>query len=161
MNVCIPILEDQGLKSRVSGHFGSAPRFLLLDTAVSTTRVVENGDRVHAHGRCSPLAALRGEPLQSVVVGGIGKGALRRLCDLGVRVYRAPQAATVQDVVAALASQGLEELGLDGACMDGHGHQHAHGRGRGAGHGDGGRCGGGHGRRPVGDGRHGPHGGRR
>ena len=32
MNLCIPITEDQGLQSPVSGHFGSAPYFMIVDT---------------------------------------------------------------------------------------------------------------------------------
>ena len=31
MNVCIPINEDQGMKSEVCAHFGSAPAFLIVD----------------------------------------------------------------------------------------------------------------------------------
>ena len=32
MKVCVPVTHDQGLQSPVSGHFGSAPLFVLVDT---------------------------------------------------------------------------------------------------------------------------------
>jgi predicted Fe-Mo cluster-binding NifX family protein len=136
MNVCIPVTADEGLASRVSTHFGSAPLFLVVDTATGDCRAVANRNQHHGHGMCQPLASLAGERLDGILVGGIGRGALEKLRAAGIRVYLT-EAATVEATVAALAAGTLREVEPSEAC--------AH-------HGDGP-----HGHGPHG---HGPHGGR-
>ena len=130
MIICIPVKEDLGLQSAVYGHFGSAPHFLLVDSASGALRCLDNGNQHHAHGMCQPLKALQGEPVDAVVVGGIGMGALNRLNAAGVRVFQA-QMPTVGETVAAMGRGELPEMTLEGTC----GHHH------GAGHGHGGGCG--------------------
>ena len=74
MNICIPVNADEGLASPVCAHFGSAPFFMIIDTASGACRALPNGNQHHAHGMCQPLAALAGENLDAIVVGGIGMG---------------------------------------------------------------------------------------
>ena len=63
MHICIPVLDDRGLDSQVSAHFGSAPGFMIVDTESGSCRLIGNGNQHHAHGMCQPLAALAGEPV--------------------------------------------------------------------------------------------------
>jgi predicted Fe-Mo cluster-binding NifX family protein len=35
MNVCFPVMENQGMESEVYGHFGSAPGFVIVDIVTS------------------------------------------------------------------------------------------------------------------------------
>jgi len=79
MKVCIPIARDYGLESTVYGHFGSAPQFVVADTETGEIKPLDNRDRDHQHGRCSPLQAIAGEKIDAVVVGGIGAKALQGL----------------------------------------------------------------------------------
>jgi predicted Fe-Mo cluster-binding NifX family protein len=125
VQLCIPVIEDRGLESRVSGHFGSAPGFMIVDTDSGQRELVTNTNAHHAHGMCQPLAALAGHAVDAVVVGGIGGGALMRLRSAGIVVYRASR-PTVGELVAALAAGTLEEVGLEGACASHHGHHHSH-----------------------------------
>lgn len=122
MNICIPITEDQGLRSPVSEHFGSAAFFMLVDTDTRACRVVPNGNPHHSHGVCQPLAALAGERFDGLVVGGIGAGALQRLQAAGIRVYLVAQ-ASVEQVLLALQDGSLPEATATDACC---GHQHGH-----------------------------------
>jgi predicted Fe-Mo cluster-binding NifX family protein len=152
MNLCIPVLKDDGLESRLSGHFGSAPCFAIVDSETRACRVVPNANRHHGHGGCHPVAALAGLDVQGVLVGGIGAGALSHLQAAGLRVWKA-DGATVDAALAAFAAGAPAELTPAGACVHhdhGHGHGHGHGQGQGHGHGQG--LGGG-------QGLHGPHGG--
>jgi predicted Fe-Mo cluster-binding NifX family protein len=136
MKICIPVTEDRGSESPLSAHFGSAPLFAVVDTESDACRTIANGDRHHGHGMCRPLAALSGETIDGVIVGGIGKGALGKLQASGIRVFLAQQ-ATVRDALAAFKTGALHEATQATACAhDGHG-PHGHGQGGGGPHG---RC---------------------
>jgi len=116
MRVCIPVESWQGMDSRVYGHFGSAPCFALVDTESRAVEPLGNGNLHHAHGQCSPLAALAGARIDALVTGGIGARALQVLAGQGVRAYRAAGPATVAEVVADLQADRLAEIGADDAC---------------------------------------------
>ena len=126
MNICIPVTEDQGTRSPVSTHFGSAPLFMIVDTESGACRPLPNRNLHHAHGACRPLATLSGEGIDGVLVCGIGRGALAQLQASGLRVYLA-DSATVEEALAALSAGSLREATLDAACA-GHGHHLHHGR---------------------------------
>jgi predicted Fe-Mo cluster-binding NifX family protein len=96
MKVCFPVKHTQSLESEVYGHFGSAPAFVLVDTETRVARTINNGDQHHAHGMCSPLKALGNQQIDCIVVGGIGGGALMKLTQAGITVYKA-LGLTVQD----------------------------------------------------------------
>ncbi len=120
MKICIPVSEDNGLDSDVYGHFGSAPMFLLVETDDGTAVTLKNANEHHAHGMCQPLAALAGHPVEAVVVGGIGRGALMKLEAGGVKVYLA-NGGTVAQVVQAMKTDSLRRVTAIDTC-GGHGH---------------------------------------
>jgi len=132
MNICIPVNADEGLASPVCAHFGSAPFFMMIDTASGACRAIPNRNQHHAHGMCQPLAALAGEHLDAIVVGGIGMGALGKLLAAGLEVYQA-QHPTVERTLAALEAGQLRGMSPDAAC-GGH-HDPSNGQGQGHGHG--------------------------
>ena len=70
MEIAFPTLENQGTDSRVHGHFGSAPYFVIVNTEKNSTEIIENPDRDHLHGQCQPLKALDGRRVDAIVVGG-------------------------------------------------------------------------------------------
>ena len=120
MHVCIPINEDMGLQSPVCSHFGSAPLFMLVSIEGEKCRTITNQNQHLEHGKCSPLAALHGESIDSVVVAGIGNGALGRLLAAGIRVYVA-EGATVADVMRGFRAGTLNLMTPDMSCAH-HGH---------------------------------------
>ncbi len=120
MKVCFPVENAAGLESAVYGHFGSAPYFVVVDTAKDAVTVLTNANRVHQKGACNPVAALGGQQVDAVVVGGIGAGALGRLNELGIRVHRA-QASSIRENLSLLASGALPEYSPQ-SCCGGHGH---------------------------------------
>jgi predicted Fe-Mo cluster-binding NifX family protein len=123
VNVCIPVTADLGLESPVSGHFGSAPLYILVDLGTRRARALLNARAVHEHGACSPLGALAGHEIDAVLVGGIGAGALMKLQGAGIRVYRAT-AASVSGCLDAFERNEVEEISPGGACGR---HEHGHG----------------------------------
>jgi predicted Fe-Mo cluster-binding NifX family protein len=120
MKLCFPIEKNEGLDSKVFGHFGSAPMFLVVNTDADQVAEVINRDLHHAHGACSPVAALGGQAVDAVVVGGIGGGALAGLTRAGIRVFAAG-ALTVSENVA-LVRRGALSAWEAGRTCGGHGH---------------------------------------
>lgn len=106
MKLFFPIMENAGLDSKVFGHFGSAPLFLVVDGDAGEVTEVINRDLHHAHGGCSPVKALGGHGVDAVVVGGIGGGALAGLSQAGIRVF-ASGGPTVRENVALLRRGAL------------------------------------------------------
>jgi predicted Fe-Mo cluster-binding NifX family protein len=123
MKIAFPVQEDRGLESPVYGHFGSAPKFMVLDEATGALEAIGNNDAHHEHGQCQPIQALGGTTVDLVVVGGIGGGALMKLQGLGVRVFRAVE-GSVQENLNLLKSGRLPEFQANMTCA---GHQGGHG----------------------------------
>lgn len=115
MKICFPTENMQGLDSVVFGHFGSAPGFVIVDTETMATEELQNGDQLHAHGMCQPLAALAGRKVDGIVSGGIGAGALMKLNAAGVSVYRALQ-GTVRENIDLILQGKLPQFGLQHTC---------------------------------------------
>lgn len=123
MKIAFPTQMDEGMESLVFGHFGSAPHFIIVDSRTGDFECLGNPDHEHAHGQCQPIAALGGRPVDAVVVGGIGAGALSKLNGRGVRVYRAVE-GTVRENLSLIKSGALPVLTLEHTCG-----RHAHGGG--------------------------------
>jgi predicted Fe-Mo cluster-binding NifX family protein len=126
MNLLIPVSENQGLKSPVSAHFGSAPIFLIVDMENGSCRVIPNQNLHHGHGMCQPLRAFAGEKVDGVVVGGIGMGALNQLQAASIRVYLS-EAPTVEATLKQFKDGSLSEVTPATACR--HHGQEPHGHG--------------------------------
>ena len=120
MKVCFPIETFQGPDSRVYGHFGSAPGFVVLDTENMSVEELHNEDLHHAHGMCKPLKALGGTRVDAVVVGGIGKGALAGLTEAGIEVYRGVD-GTISENARMLQAGNLPRFSPEHTCAGHHG----------------------------------------
>lgn len=127
MKICFPIAGEShiGLDSEVYGHFGSAPRFMVVDSVTREIAEVINRDRDHAHGSCNPLRALGGSSVDAVVVGGIGRGALMGLLQAGLKVYQGG-GGTIADNLVLLEGDALPLWNPQQVCG-------AHGGGHGCG----------------------------
>lgn len=119
MKIAFPVFEERGLDSIVYGHFGSAPHFILVDSESGAHEASGNPDMHHQHGQCKPLSALSGKPVDAVVVGGIGAGALMKLNAAGIKTYRAVD-GTVQENLELIKSGMLPEFRAEHTCA-GHG----------------------------------------
>jgi predicted Fe-Mo cluster-binding NifX family protein len=117
MKVGFAVESNQGLGSNVYGHFGSAPAFIIVDSELNQVSAVDNTNSHHVHGACNPVMALGGNSIDALVVGGIGAGAIMKLSAMGVKVYRAG-AATVNENMALLEENRLQELTKDDSCQE-------------------------------------------
>jgi predicted Fe-Mo cluster-binding NifX family protein len=120
MKIAFPVQVDKGLDSQVYGHFGSAPSFVILDSASGEYQTIGNRDAQHAHGQCQPMNALAGNTVDAIVVGGIGGGALMKLQAQGVRVFRAVEGSVKQNL-EFIRSGKLPEFSVNMTCAGHHG----------------------------------------
>ncbi|MBA4349427.1 MAG: diguanylate cyclase [Thermodesulfovibrio sp.] len=120
MKICFPVSKANGMESEVYGHFGSAPAFIIVESGSNQVTAINNKDRHHVHGACSPMKALNNQKVDAVVVGGIGAGALIKLNQSGIKVFQA-QALTVRENIIVLKAGNLPEFSSQNTCA-GHGH---------------------------------------
>ena len=120
MRLCIPTTTHDGTAANVHEHFGSAPFFTIYDTEKDAVETISNGNQHHEHGMCQPLRSLAGKDIDAVVCAGIGPGALVRLNEGGIKVYRAVP-GTVGDTVSHFAKGALQEITVENACNHQHG----------------------------------------
>lgn len=115
MKICIPVETNKGLESKPFGHFGSAPMFVICDLKTGEVKDIENGDLGHEHGKCQPIKALSGIAVDAVIAGGIGQGAISKLNQMGIKVYKA-QAETIGQNLNLLKDDKLEEFSSNHTC---------------------------------------------
>jgi predicted Fe-Mo cluster-binding NifX family protein len=120
MKVCFPVEKAEGLESRVYGHFGSAPVFIVVETDNNAVTTISNKDQHHEHGACNPLKALNNEKVDAIVVGGIGMGALSKLTQLGIKVFQA-KASSIRENMKMMKSEELPAF-TPQQCCSGHSH---------------------------------------
>lgn len=121
MRLCIPTVDGTGLEARLSGHFGSAPFFTVIDSETGRTEVIGNAHASHEHGHCRPTESLQGRGVETVVCRGLGRRALAVLRGEGITVL-VTEANTVAEAVRAFEVGTLVPLDEAGACQGGHSH---------------------------------------
>ena len=115
MKICFPVESDKGLNSEIFGHFGSAPLFVVFDTETKSVHTINNQDLGHVHGMCNPLKALNGKRVDHIIVGGIGAGAINKLNEMGIKVYKA-SAGSIQENIGLFENHTLPEMTVQQAC---------------------------------------------
>ncbi|MBU0671456.1 MAG: hypothetical protein KJ732_00340 [Candidatus Margulisbacteria bacterium] len=58
MRICIPVENNEWLRSKIYDHFGGAPFFLIYDTNTKAVENISNSNQGHIHGACNPLTVL-------------------------------------------------------------------------------------------------------
>jgi len=119
MNICIPTMDNNGLDSRVSPHFGIAPFFTLINSETQAAQGIVNERIDHGQGACKPLAGLAGHSVDVLIVAGMGHRAIARLAESGIQAYLF-NGSTVSEALKAWRAGELQLLTPDAACS-GHG----------------------------------------
>lgn len=87
--IAIPAETSEGLTSQRSGHFGHSQHFIvveIVDGQVSGLTSLKN--LAHEAGGCmQPVGLLAENGVESLLVGGIGRGPFQRLHQQGIKVY--------------------------------------------------------------------------
>ena len=105
--VMVPLEGGEGLKSRVSEHFGRAPYFAVIELRGSDIKVEFIENPRHLGYTPGQYAAASG--VEYVIIkGGIGVKALQLLRESGVKVVETG-GETLEDVIEELKSGKLRE----------------------------------------------------
>ena len=115
MKICIPVAENKGIESLPYNHFGTAPKFIVVNPQCEIISEINNGDLGHEHGKCQPLKALQNEMVDVVLVGGIGAGAVSALNSMGVKVFKVEQ-GSIEENVKLLQENKLTEFTAKNGC---------------------------------------------
>lgn len=116
MRICIPTEDSNGMDSRVYGHFGSAPYFVVYNVEENGFEVIDNRDKDHVHGQCNPLLSFKEKPFDIMVTGGIGMRALKRLQEAEVKVFKITVENTVEDIIDSFKKGTLNEMTFRESC---------------------------------------------
>ena len=112
MRIVIPVLDESGLDAQLSGHFGRAPYFAILELdengRVKEQRTVPNTSE-HFGGRGRPANDILQLKPNVLITYGMGPRALSIFQNARVAVLKA-NADVVRDVVKAYSKNELEEL---------------------------------------------------
>lgn len=119
----VPVVNDGGLDARVSGHFGRAPGFMTLWSDGSGATFHDSRSSRQA-SECAPVSMLSAEKVVCVAAKSMGKGALHRCHQAGLRIYQT-QAASVRELLVEIRDGVLIDFPDEALC--GHAHDdHAH-----------------------------------
>jgi predicted Fe-Mo cluster-binding NifX family protein len=116
MKIAFPVQQAEGLESTVYGHFGSAPRFVIVESETGSFETLNNNDMHHSHGQCQPMKALAGDTVDAVV---IGAGALMKLQADGIKVFRAVE-GSVRENLEFIKAGNLPEFVMNMTCTGHH-----------------------------------------
>jgi predicted Fe-Mo cluster-binding NifX family protein len=114
IKIAIPALEDKGLESIVSLHFGNAPFFTLVEIEKGETKRVyikENGAAKLAQKKGITAAHfLVDEKVDVVLTGGLGEGPFHVLRDNLVEIYYLPKPVKIQEAIRLQDQNMLERM---------------------------------------------------
>lgn len=107
IRIAVPVSRDCGMNSPVSGHFGKAPGFVIVDSEGKEAYFCRSKE-IRGASECAPIDGLKKLGAHVVIARSMGRGALRRCYEAGLQILRS-EAATVAELV--------EEF-RNGLCVD-------------------------------------------
>lgn len=120
--IAIPAETDAGMASKRSGHFGHSQHFLVIELADGkVTGLTSLKNIAHGAGGCmQPVGLLAENGVESLVVGGIGRGPFQRLHQQGIKVFFADlqHYPDIQSTVEGLLGNKLPPLHPDQLCTN-------------------------------------------
>ena len=122
--IAVPLAGEQ-----FSMHFGQSTAFAVFEVDAAQRKIINRvvvplADQ-HA---CGMVGWMQQQGVQTVIVGGLGRGAVANLTAAGVSLYAGIPGATPEaQVQACLEGRLRTAIASCGGHADGHGHHHAHG----------------------------------
>jgi predicted Fe-Mo cluster-binding NifX family protein len=108
-----------GLKEKVSEHFGSSPTITIVDTETNEVRIVENRGE-HLGGSGKPPEHLAREGVDLMLTSGLGPRAVAMFEESGIEVY-VGASGTVEDAISQWKDKRLQTATDANACRE---HRH-------------------------------------
>jgi cation diffusion facilitator family transporter len=114
MKLAIPIVEDKGLDSLSSIHFGSAPYFIFIEIAAGQVvgfYVKKNeGAKLSRKKGIKAADLLVKEKVGAVFAGDLGEGPFHVLGDNLIQIYYLPKSVEIREAIRLLNQNLLEKM---------------------------------------------------
>jgi cation diffusion facilitator family transporter len=114
MKIAIPIVEDKGLDSLSSIHFGSAPYFIFIEIAAGQVvgfYVKKNeGAKLSRKKGIKAADLLVKEKVGAVFAGDLGEGPFHVLGDNLIQIYYLPKSVEIREAIRLLNQNLLEKM---------------------------------------------------
>ncbi|MEJ5284861.1 MAG: NifB/NifX family molybdenum-iron cluster-binding protein [Brevinematia bacterium] len=123
MKLAVAVGNNDGLNSKVYGHFGSSPYYAIYDDESNNLEVIKSDNDHKVHGNCQSTVLLSSKGVKAIICGGMGYKAQTKFNAMGIKVYFSDSSTTLNDVIENWKKKELKELSLEEACM-GHSHHH-------------------------------------
>ena len=119
MKIGVPTMGDRGLEDTVSGHFGRAPTFTIVDMETNELNVLPNTSEHFGGFKVAP-EILADAGVEVMLCSGLGPRAINMFEQFGVAVYVGidSSAATVGDAISAFQAGLLHEATDKDACVE-------------------------------------------
>ncbi|APE96170.1 NifB/NifX family molybdenum-iron cluster-binding protein [Halodesulfurarchaeum formicicum] len=145
MRVALPSTNRDERSAPVATHFGRTAVFTVINTETDEIELLEH-EGGHGHDSSPPPVTIANANVDVVIAGDIGRGAVSRLQDAGIEVFRGAD-GTVDEALTQWEAGELEAVDPGDVHGHDHGdhdhdhgdHEHGHGHGdheHGHGHGD-------------------------
>jgi predicted Fe-Mo cluster-binding NifX family protein len=119
--ICVPSIDGNGLKGKVSQHLGKTPYFVLInyeEDKIKGFQVLESKGK-HMGGQITPGEFITSSGAQTLLCGNLGHKAIQMLQKAGINIY-VGASGNVIEAVHDWSEGKLKEASLDSACADGH-----------------------------------------
>jgi cation diffusion facilitator family transporter len=114
IKVGIPIVEDKGLESKTSAHFGNVPFFAFIELENNQTRSVyvkvNRAARIMRKKGIGAAQFLVDEKVDAVLAGGMGEGPFHLLRDNLVQIFVLPEQVELKEAIRLLNENKLERM---------------------------------------------------
>jgi cation diffusion facilitator family transporter len=114
IKVGIPAVEDKGLESKTSAHFGNVPFFAFIELENDRTRnvyvKVNRAARIARKKGIGAAQFLVDEKVDVVLVGGMGEGPFHLLRDNLVQIFVLPEQIELKQAICLLNENKLERM---------------------------------------------------
>jgi cation diffusion facilitator family transporter len=114
MKIGVPIVEDKGLESVTSPHFGNVPFFAFIEAKNGQiANVYVKANKAAGQTRKRGIEAARflaKEKVDVVLAGGMGEGPFHLLKDSMVQIYLLPERVRLKEAIHLLSENKLETV---------------------------------------------------
>ena len=134
MKLCIPSMGNKGLDEAVGEHFGRVPNYTVFETETKEVTILDNTSE-HMGGSGFPAEILTKAGINTMLCGGLGRGAISMFEGAGVMVF-VGATGTVQETIDMWKAGQLQAATDENACAqhayrgdgigEGQGHEHHH-----------------------------------
>jgi len=114
IKVGIPVMEDKGLESIASVHFGNAPLFAFIEMEKGQIGYVyvkvNEAARLQRKKGITAAQFLVNEKVDTVLAGDVGEGPFHLLNDSLVRIHYLPEPVKIEEAIRLLNQNKLERM---------------------------------------------------